>query len=78
MQPWPRTDAMEVRGTVRVALPNATFRVALDNGHGVLARATGAMHPHAGSIQQGDRVIVEVAPDDLVHGRITQRMNRTR
>ena len=73
-----KQGAIEMEGTVAEVLPNATFRVALDNGHGVVAHATGAMHLHAATIQAGDRVMVEVASDDLAHGWITQRMHRMR
>jgi translation initiation factor IF-1 len=78
MQPWPKAvarDAMEVWGTVRRALPDATFRVRLDNGHRVLACVGGgATRLHALRLAPGDRVTVEVFPGDLRRGRITYRM----
>jgi translation initiation factor IF-1 len=65
---------MEVRGTVHHVLPNATFRVALDNGHRVLAEVGGAVRMHYMRIASGDRVTVQVSPDDLRRGRITYWM----
>jgi translation initiation factor IF-1 len=65
---------MEVWGTVRQILPHATFRVALDNGHQVLAIVGGATWMHAVQVTLGDRVAVEVLSDDLGRGRITSRV----
>jgi len=66
-------DAIEVMGTVQVALPNAVFRVTLDNGHKVLAHISGKMRMHYIKILPGDKVTVELSPYDLSRGRITYR-----
>jgi translation initiation factor IF-1 len=62
-----------VEGTVLVPLPNAMFRVELDNGHKVLAHVSGKMRKHFIRILPGDRVKVELSPYDLTRGRITYR-----
>jgi translation initiation factor IF-1 len=67
-------EVMKVWGTVRQILPHATFRVALDNGHQVLAIVGGATWMHAWHVTLGDRVAVEVLSDDLGRGRITSRV----
>jgi translation initiation factor IF-1 len=67
-------DAIEVTGVVLEALPNAVFRVALDNGHRVLAHISGKMRMHYIKILPGDKVTVELSPYDLSRGRITYRM----
>lgn len=67
----PKQDSIQVEGTVEEALPNATFRVKLDNGHVVLAHISGKMRMHYIRILSGDRVIVELSPYDLKRGRIT-------
>ncbi|MCX7853141.1 MAG: translation initiation factor IF-1 [Caldilineales bacterium] len=64
---------MEVDGTVVEALPNATFRVRLDNGHEVLAHISGKMRMYYIKILLGDRVTVELSPYDLTRGRIVFR-----
>jgi len=69
----PKQDSIQVEGTVEEALPNATFRVKLDNGHVVLAHISGKMRMHYIRILSGDRVIVELSPYDLKRGRITYR-----
>ena len=69
----PKSEAIEVCGTVQQSLPNATFRVALDNGHHVLAHASGAMRMHYIKILPGDKVTVELSPLDLRRGQITTR-----
>ena len=66
-------DAIEVEGTVTEVLPNATFRVELENGHTVLATIAGKMRRFRIRVLQGDRVTVEVSPYDLSRGRITFR-----
>lgn len=66
-------DAIEVMGTVLESLPNATFRVELDNGHKVLAHISGKMRMHYIKILPGDKVTVELSPYDLNRGRITYR-----
>jgi translation initiation factor IF-1 len=62
-----------MEGTVTEPLPNAMFRVQLDNGHGVLAHISGKMRMHYIRILPGDRVQVELTPYDLTRGRITYR-----
>ena len=65
--------AIEVEGTVSEPLPNAMFRVELDNGHKVLAHISGKMRMHYIRILPGDRVLVELSPYDLQRGRIVYR-----
>ncbi|MGH7820136.1 MAG: translation initiation factor IF-1 [Candidatus Binatia bacterium] len=69
----PKGEAIEVMGTVLESLPNATFRVELDNGHKVLAHISGKMRMHYIKILPGDKVTVELSPYDLSRGRITYR-----
>ena len=69
----PKKEAIEVEGTVQEALPNATFRVELANGHEVLAHISGKMRVHYIRILPGDRVLVELSPYDLSRGRVTYR-----
>ena len=68
-----REDLIEVEGVVEEALPNAMFRVVLDNGHKVLAHVSGKMRMHFIRIIPGDKVKVELTPYDLSRGRITYR-----
>jgi len=68
-----RDDAIEMDGTVLEALPNAMFRVELDNGHKLLAHISGKMRMHYIRILPGDKVVVELSPYDLSRGRITYR-----
>lgn len=68
-----REDSIEMEGTVSEPLPNAMFRVELDNGHKVLAHISGKMRMHYIRILPGDRVVVELSPYDLTRGRITYR-----
>jgi len=68
-----KNDAIEVEGTVSEALPNAMFRVELDNGHMVLAHISGKMRQHYIRILPEDRVMVELSPYDLTRGRIVYR-----
>jgi translation initiation factor IF-1 len=70
----PKGDAIEVDGTVLESLPNAMFRVELENGHRVLAHISGKMRMHYIKILPGDKVTVELSPYDLNRGRITYRM----
>lgn len=67
---------IEVEGTVIETLPNATFRVSLENGHEVLAYLSGRMRKHYIRILLGDRVRVELSEYDLKRGRITYRFVR--
>jgi translation initiation factor IF-1 len=69
----PKDDSIEVEGTVIEPLPNAMFRVELDNGHKVLAHISGKMRMHFIRILPGDKVKVELSPYDLSRGRITYR-----
>ncbi len=66
-------EVIEVEGTVRETLPNAMFRVELENGHVVLAHISGKMRMHYIKILPGDRVTLEMTPYDLTKGRITYR-----
>jgi translation initiation factor IF-1 len=68
-----RDDAIEIEGTVVEPLPNAMFRVELENGHKVLAHISGKMRMHYIRILPGDKVVVELSPYDLTRGRITYR-----
>ena len=71
--PKPKDDTILVEGTVVEPLPNAMFRVELENGHKVLAHISGKMRMHYIRILPGDRVQVELTPYDLSRGRITYR-----
>ena len=72
--PKPKEDAIVLEGKVTEPLPNAMFRVELDNGHEVLAHISGKMRMHYIRILPGDRVQVELTPYDLTRGRITYRL----
>ena len=69
----PKGEAIEVTGTVLESLPNAMFRVELDNNHKVLAHISGKMRMHYIKILPGDKVTVELSPYDLSRGGITYR-----
>ncbi|MEM2146835.1 MAG: translation initiation factor IF-1 [Candidatus Jordarchaeaceae archaeon] len=69
----PKEEAIVVDGTVLEPLPNAMFRVELENGHKVLAHISGKMRMHYIRILPGDKVTVELSPYDLTKGRITYR-----
>jgi translation initiation factor IF-1 len=69
----PKEEAIEVEGTIVEPLPNAMFRVELANGHRVLAHVSGKIRMNFIRILPGDRVLVELSPYDLSHGRITYR-----
>lgn len=66
-------EVIEVTGTVTEALPNAMFRVEIENGHEILAHVSGKMRMHYIRILPGDKVTVEMTPYDLDKGRITYR-----
>lgn len=66
-------EVIEVEGTILEALPNANFKVELENGHIVLAHISGKMRMHYIKILPGDRVTLEMTPYDLDKGRITFR-----
>lgn len=68
-----KDGAIELEGTITEALPNAMFRVELDNGHLVLAHISGKMRQHYIRILPSDRVVVELSPYDLTRGRIVYR-----
>ena len=68
-----KDDAIELEGTIIESLPNAMFRVELDNGHKVLAHISGKMRMHYIRILPDDRVVVELSPYDLTRGRIVYR-----
>ena len=68
-----KEDVIELEGTVLEALPNAMFRVELENGHKILAHISGKMRMHYIKILPGDKVTVELSPYDLDRGRITYR-----
>lgn len=69
-----KEEAVEVEATVTETLPNAMFRVELENGHEVLAHISGKMRKHFIRILPGDRVRVELSPYDLSRGRIVYRL----
>ena len=69
----PKEDVIEVTGTVAETLPNAMFRVELENGHRILAHISGKMRMHFIRILPGDKVTVQLSPYDLTRGRITYR-----
>ena len=69
----PKEDAIQVDGKVVEALPNAMFRIELENGHKVLAHVSGKMRMHFIRILPGDMVSVELSPYDLTRGRIIYR-----
>lgn len=68
-----KKDVIEVEGTVIEALPNAMFKVRLDNGHELLAHISGKLRMNFIKILPGDKVTVELSPYDLTRGRITWR-----
>jgi translation initiation factor IF-1 len=69
----PKEEAIEVEGTIVEPLPNAMFRVELASGHRVLAHVSGKIRMNYIRILPGDRVLIELSPYDLTHGRITYR-----
>ena len=68
-----KEESIEVEGTVLEPLPDAMFRVELDNGHKILAHVSGKMRMHFIRILVGDKVKVQLSPYDLTRGRITYR-----
>jgi translation initiation factor IF-1 len=68
-----KEDMIEIEGTVTDTLPNAMFKVQLENGYEVLAHISGKMRVNYIKILPGDRVKVEMSPYDLTKGRITYR-----
>lgn len=71
-------EVIEIIGTVLEPLPNAMFRVELENGHVILAHISGKMRMHYIKILPGDKVKVEMTPYDLTKGRITLRIDEKR
>ena len=69
----PKEDATEFQGVVSELLPNAMFKVKLDNDHEVIAHTSGKMRKNRIRVLAGDRVTVEMTPYDLTKGRITFR-----
>ena len=69
----PKEETIEVEGVVIETLPNAMFRVELENKHEVLAHISGKMRKHFIRILPGDKVLVELSPYDLKRGRIVYR-----
>lgn len=68
-----KEEAIRIEGTVKEALPNAMFRVELEDGHEVLAHVSGKMRMHFIRILPGDKVTLEISPYDLTKGRIVYR-----
>ncbi|WP_320170158.1 translation initiation factor IF-1 [Maridesulfovibrio sp.] len=68
-----KEEGISVNGVVEEALPNAMFRVELENGHEVLAHISGKMRKFRIRVMPGDKVTVELSPYDLTRGRITYR-----
>ena len=68
-----KEEVIEAKGVVSEPLPNAMFRVELENGHKLLAHVSGKMRMHFIRILPGDRVLVEISPYDLTRGRIIYR-----
>ena len=68
-----KEEAMQMQGEIEESLPNATFRVKLENGHVVLGHISGKMRMHFIKILPGDRVRMELSPYDLTRGRIQYR-----
>ena len=71
-----KEDLIETEGSILETLPNAMFRVRLENGHCVLAHISGKIRMHYIKIIPGDKVKVELSPYDLSRGRITYRFSR--
>ena len=69
----PKEEHIEMQGTIEEALPNAMFRVRLDNGHVILAYVSGKMRMHFIKILPGDKVLVEISPYERTKGRIIYR-----
>jgi len=69
----PKEEAIRLEAVVKEALPNAMFRVELENGHMVLAHVSGRMRTNFIRILPGDRVTIEMSPYDLTKGRIVYR-----
>ncbi len=68
-----KEELLEFQGTVEELLPNATYRVKLENGHEIIAHTAGKMRKNRIRVAAGDRVLVEMSPYDLAKGRVTFR-----
>ena len=68
-----KSDVIVMKGTVTDALPNSIFRVTLENGHQIVAHVSGKIRMNFIYILPGDKVTVEMSPNDLTRGRITYR-----
>ena len=73
-----KQDVIELEGTILEALPNAMFKVELENGHVILGHISGKMRMNYIKILPGDKVVVQVSPYDLSRGRITYRKKQQR
>ncbi|MEJ2690935.1 MAG: translation initiation factor IF-1 [Deltaproteobacteria bacterium] len=71
-----KEEAIQVEGTIVEPLPNAMFRVELENGHRILAHISGKMRMHFIKILPGDKVTVELSPYDLTRGRVVFRSKK--
>ena len=69
-----KEELLEFPGTVSEVLPNATFRVKLENDHEIIAHTAGKMRKNLIRVSAGDKVLVEMTPYDLTKGRITFRV----
>ena len=69
----PKEELMQFNGVVKEVLPNATFKVVLDNEHEILAHTSGRMRKNRIRVLSGDKVTVEMTPYDLTKGRLTYR-----
>ena len=72
-EPMAKEELLEFPGTVSEVLPNATFRVKLENDHEIIAHTAGKMRKNRIRVSAGDKVLVEMTPYDLTKGRITFR-----
>ena len=68
-----KDNVIEIEGKVKETMPNAMFKVELENGHEILAHVSGKIRMHYIKILPGDRITVEMSPYDLTKGRITYR-----
>jgi translation initiation factor IF-1 len=69
----PKEELLEFAGTVMELLPNATFRIELENGHQIIGHTAGKMRKNRIRVLAGDKVLVEMSPYDLTKGRVTYR-----
>ena len=68
-----KEELLEFEGVVEELLPNATFRVRLENGHEIIAHTAGKMSKNRIRVLAGDKVLIEMSPYDLTKGRVTYR-----